>query len=57
LPKTLLGTSRRTLLVESLHLEDRAFGYVVFELGPEEPEIYELSRDYLTGALRGLVRA
>jgi phosphoserine phosphatase RsbU/P len=55
-PQGLLGTSRRTLLVECLHLEGRALGYAVFEMGPSEPEVYELLRDYLTGALRGTVR-
>lgn len=54
-PQGLLGTARRTLLVECLHLEGRALGYVVCEMGPNEPEVYELLRDYLTGALRGLL--
>jgi hypothetical protein len=55
LPRGLLGTSRRTLLVESLYLEGKALGYVAFEMGPSEPEVYEICRDYLTGALRGLL--
>jgi hypothetical protein len=43
------------LLVESLYLEGKALGYVAFEMGPSEPEVYEICRDYLTGALRGLL--
>jgi DNA-binding LacI/PurR family transcriptional regulator len=54
LPTGLLGTARRTLLVETLYLEERSLGYAVFEIGPAEPEVYELLSDYLTGALRGL---
>jgi hypothetical protein len=53
-PAGLLGTKRRTLLVETLYLETRPLGYAVFEMGPAEPEVYELLRDALTGALRGL---
>lgn len=48
------GPRRRTLIVETLYLENTALGYAVFEMGPREPETYELLRDYLTGALRGL---
>lgn len=54
-PETLDGSRRRSLVVETLYIRDRALGYVVFEMGPTEPEVYELLRDYLTGALRSLV--
>ncbi len=56
LPGDLLrGGRRRTLVVESLYVNERALGYVVFEMGPPEPVVYEQLRDYLTGALRGLL--
>ncbi len=48
------GPRRRTLIVEPLFLQDRPSGYVVFEMGPTESEAYEVLRDYLTGALRGI---
>lgn len=53
-PDGLLGPARRTLLVEALYVESRCLGYVVFEMGPQEPEIYEILRDQLTGAVRNL---
>lgn len=55
LPPEVINTERRTsLIVESIHTHDRAIGYVVFEMGPTEPEVYALLRDYITGALRGI---
>lgn len=56
LPQGMLaGPRRRTLIVEGLYLNDEALGYVVFEMGASEAEAYELLRDYLTGALRGVM--
>lgn len=46
---------RRVLLADTLYSRDRALGYVLLEMGNEDPEIYSLLRDYLTGTLRGLV--
>jgi hypothetical protein len=55
LPAGLLdGARRRTLHAETLFLDSCALGYVVFEAGPAEPEVYEHLRDALTGAVRGL---
>lgn len=50
----LAGDRRLSLLLETLYANDRALGYVAFEMGPTEAEVYELLRDYLTGALRGI---
>jgi hypothetical protein len=56
LPSGLLrGERRRTLVVESLYTHEKPLGYAVFEMGPAEPVVYEQLRDYLTGALRGLL--
>lgn len=46
---------RRVLLADTLYSRDRALGYVLMEMGNEDPEVYALLRDYLTGTLRGLV--
>lgn len=55
LPEGVFRSDRRTTwVVESLHDAERPLGYVVFEMGPEEAEVYTLLRDYLTGALRGI---
>lgn len=48
------GARRRTLLVETLHLSERALGYVVFEMGPYEADVYGGLANALTGALRGI---
>ncbi len=50
------GPRRRSLVTEALYLHDGSLGYVVFEMGPTEPEAYETLRDHITGALRGLLR-
>ncbi len=51
----LSGPRRRSLVAETLYLHDRTLGYLICEMGPTEPEAYEMLRDYLTGALRGLL--
>jgi hypothetical protein len=58
LPAGLLdGPRRRTLHAETLYLDACALGYVVFETGPTQPDVYEHLRDALTGAVRGLIDA
>lgn len=46
-PGVLDATRRRTLLVYALYNASGVLGYVVFELGPNDPETYALLRDYL----------
>jgi phosphoserine phosphatase RsbU/P len=53
-PGVLDGPRRRTMIVEALYLSERATGYVVFEMGPTEAEVYAVLTDALTGALRGI---
>lgn len=53
-PGVLDGPRRRTLIVETLYLSERATGYVVFEMGPSEAEVYDILSDAFTGALRGI---
>jgi phosphoserine phosphatase RsbU/P len=53
-PGVLDGPRRRTLLIETLYLSERATGYVVFEMGPTETEVYEVLTDAFTAALRGI---
>jgi phosphoserine phosphatase RsbU/P len=56
LPTGILGSERRrTLIIETLYVRERALGYLVLEMGPADPECYAMLRDYLTGLLRGLV--
>jgi hypothetical protein len=56
IPAGVLGLERRqTLIIETLYVREQALGYAVFEMGPAEPEGYATLRDYLTGALRGLM--
>lgn len=55
LPAGVLDTSRRrTLLVDALYNASGALGYVVFELGPNDPETYALLRDYIHSAASSL---
>ncbi|MBN2388426.1 MAG: substrate-binding domain-containing protein [Anaerolineales bacterium] len=41
------------LVVEPLFFQDRSIGYVVFEIGPHEGDVYELVRSNLSSALQG----
>ncbi|MEN9581070.1 MAG: hypothetical protein RJA70_4079 [Pseudomonadota bacterium] len=55
LPSYIRNAKRRTsLVVEALYTSEKSLGYVMFEMGPTEPEVYALLRDYITGALRGI---
>jgi K+-sensing histidine kinase KdpD len=40
-------------VVEPLYFQDKSLGYVVFEIGPQDSNIYELLRNNLSSALQG----
>ena len=53
-PPDLLPRGRRySFVVEPLFFQDKSLGYVVFEIGPHDSNIYELLRSNLSGALQG----
>jgi signal transduction histidine kinase/DNA-binding LacI/PurR family transcriptional regulator/AraC-like DNA-binding protein len=54
IPADFLPRHRRyNLVVEPLFFQNKAIGYVVFEIGPHEGDIYELLRSNLSSALQG----
>jgi signal transduction histidine kinase/AraC-like DNA-binding protein len=54
LPRGLLPQLRRySLVVEPLFFQDKSLGYVVFEVGPRDGNVYELLRNNLSSALQG----
>ena len=54
IPPDLLPRHRRySLVVEPLFFQNKAIGYVVFEIGPHDGDIYELLRSNLSSALQG----
>ncbi|MEW6404038.1 MAG: substrate-binding domain-containing protein [Chloroflexota bacterium] len=54
LPQDLLPQGRRySLVVEPLFFQDKSLGYVVFEAGPRDGNVYELLRNNLSSALQG----
>jgi signal transduction histidine kinase len=54
LPQDLLPEHRRySLIVEPLFFQDKSLGYVVFEAGPRDGNVYELLRNNLSSALQG----
>ncbi|HLO16844.1 MAG TPA: substrate-binding domain-containing protein, partial [Anaerolineales bacterium] len=54
LPQNLLPRNHRySLVVEPLYFQDKSLGYVVFEIGPHDGNIYELLRNNLSSALQG----
>jgi signal transduction histidine kinase/DNA-binding LacI/PurR family transcriptional regulator/AraC-like DNA-binding protein len=54
IPQNYLPTNRRySLVVEPLYFQDKSLGYVVFEIGPHDGNIYELLRNNLSSALQG----
>jgi signal transduction histidine kinase/DNA-binding LacI/PurR family transcriptional regulator/AraC-like DNA-binding protein len=54
IPSDFLPRDRRyCLVVEPLYFQDKSLGYVVFEIGPLDGNIYELLRDNLSSALQG----
>jgi signal transduction histidine kinase/DNA-binding LacI/PurR family transcriptional regulator/AraC-like DNA-binding protein len=52
-PPDLLPRRRYSLVVEPLFFQEKPIGYVVFELGPHEGDVYELLRGNLSSALQG----
>jgi len=54
LPPDLLPQNRRySLVVEPLFFQDKSFGYMVFEIGPRDGNVYELLRNNLSSAWQG----
>jgi len=54
IPQDSLPQGRRySLVVEPLYFQDKSLGYVVFEIGPRDGNIYELLRNNLSSALQG----
>jgi len=54
IPQNFLPQGRRySLVVEPLYFQDKSLGYVVFEIGPHDGNIYELVRNNLSSALQG----
>lgn len=54
IPHQFLPQGRRySLVVEPLYFQDKSLGYVVFEIGPHDGNIYELLRSNLSSALQG----
>ncbi|HJR79330.1 MAG TPA: substrate-binding domain-containing protein [Anaerolineales bacterium] len=53
-PPDFLPQGRRySLVVEPLYFQNKSLGYVVFEIGPQDGNIYELLRNNLSSALQG----
>ena len=53
-PQDFLPNDRRySLVVEPLYFQDKSLGYIVFEIGPQDGNIYELLRNSLGSALQG----
>ena len=53
-PLEFLPKDRRySLVVEPLYFQDKSLGYVVFEIGPQDGNTYELLRNNLSSALQG----
>ena len=54
IPQSFLPRGRRySLVVQPLYFQDKSLGYVVFEIGPQDGNIYELLRNNLSSALQG----
>lgn len=54
IPTEFLPKDRRySLVVEPLYFQDKSLGYIVFEIGPQDGNIYELLRNNLSSALQG----
>ena len=53
-PPDLLPRHRRySLVAEPLYFQEKSLGYVVFEIGPHDGNVYELLRNNLSSALQG----
>ncbi|MFT3895391.1 MAG: substrate-binding domain-containing protein [Anaerolineales bacterium] len=54
IPSEFLPKDRRySFVVEPLYFQDTSLGYVVFEIGPQDGNTYELLRNNLSSALQG----
>jgi signal transduction histidine kinase/DNA-binding LacI/PurR family transcriptional regulator/CheY-like chemotaxis protein len=54
IPQHFLPQDRRySLVVEPLYFQDKSLGYVVFEIGSQDGNVYELLRNNLSSALQG----
>ncbi len=54
LPREFLPQDRRySLVVEPLYFQEKSLGYAVFEIGPQDSNIYELIRANLSSAIQG----
>ncbi len=54
IPENYLPQGRRySLVVEPLYFQEKSLGYVVFEIGPRDSNVYELLRSNLSSALQG----
>lgn len=52
-PSDLLPARRYSLLVEPLYFQTDPLGFVVFEVGPYDGDIYEVLRGHISSALKG----
>ncbi len=52
-PVDLLPARRYSLLVEPLYFQTEPLGFVVFEVGPRNGDIYEVLRGHISSALKG----
>lgn len=52
-PPRLLPDRRYSLLVEPLHFQADPIGFVVFEIGPRDGDLYEVLRGHISSALKG----
>ena len=52
-PADLLPNRRFSLLVEPLHFQTEPLGFVVFEVGLRDGDIYEVLRGHISSALKG----
>ena len=52
-PEFLPQDRRYSLVVEPLYFQEKSLGYMVFEVGPQNGDIYELVRDNLSSAIQG----
>ncbi|PMQ01818.1 MAG: hypothetical protein CBR30_03885 [Dictyoglomus sp. NZ13-RE01] len=55
LPGNILNKKENSLIVEPLYYEDKDIGYIIFELGPESPSLYETLRAQISGAIYGSI--
>lgn len=52
-PPHLLPDRRYSFIVEPLYFQMEPIGYMVFEVGPKDGEVYEVLRGYISSALKG----